>query len=288
MEDERKWEVTLLPFNIDYYKPKSIEEAVELFFLLKRDHKRALYYSGGTEILTLGRLNLLHFDAVIDIKTVKECLVFDFYQNRLVSGAALPLTLIEEKNLFPLLSAVAKGVADHTARNKITLGGNICGQIFYREAVLPFLLCDSDVVIAGENGIETRSIHSIFNGEFQLAEGQFVIQLLTEQAYTSMPFVSLKKRQQWETGYPLLTVSSIKVENRLRFAFSGVCPYPFRSKEMEDALNQTNMSLENRIQQALESLPDHVLDDIEGSREYRLFVLKNTLEDIILELEGKK
>ncbi|MGG0717212.1 FAD binding domain-containing protein [Robertmurraya massiliosenegalensis] len=278
----------MLPFNIEYYKPKSIEEAVEIFFLLKRDHKRALYYSGGTEILTLGRLNLLHFDAVIDIKSVKECLVFDFYQNRLVSGAALPLTLIEEMNLFPLLSTVAKGVADHTARNKITIGGNLCGQIFYREAVLPFLLCDSDVVIAGENGIETRSIHEVFNGTFQLEEGQFVIQLLTEQAYTTMPFASLKKRQQWETGYPLLTVSSIKVENRHRFAFSGLCPFPFRSAEMEDALNQTNIPLENRIQQALESIPDQVLDDIEGSREYRLFVLRNTLEEIITELEGEK
>lgn len=164
-----------------------------MFLFVKKENKRAIYYSGGTEILTLGRLNLLQMDAVIDIKSISECLEFNFEHNQLIAGAALSLTYIEERNYFPLLSTVAKEVADHTARNKITLGGNVCGQIFYREAVLPFLLCDSNVVIAGEGGKETASIHQIFNGAFQLEEGQFLIQLLTDQEYITMPFASLKK-----------------------------------------------------------------------------------------------
>jgi CO/xanthine dehydrogenase FAD-binding subunit len=279
--------MNVLAFDLEYFKPKTIEEAIECFFLLKKENKRVIYYSGGTEILTLGRLNLLQMDAVIDIKAISECLEFNFKHNQLAAGAALSLTRIEEGNYFPLLSTVAKEVADHTARNKITLGGNICGQIFYREAVLPFLLCDSDVVIAGEDGKETVSIHQIFNGAFRLEEGQFLIQLLTDQKYITMPFVSLKKRQQWETGYPLITVSSIKADNRLRFAFSGLCSFPFRSTEMEDALNQANKPLHIRIQQAIDHIPAQVLDDIEGSREYRLFVLRNTLEEIVAELEGE-
>ncbi len=265
----------------------TIKEALELFYFLKANNKRPIYYAGGTEILTLGRLNLVETDALIDIKDLKECQLFEFNEDYLISGAALSLTYIEEKNLFPLLSKASMEIADHTARNKITLGGNICGQIFYREAVLPFLLCESQVVVAGYNGIEAYPIEQIFNQNLQLQDGQLLIQLLTDKKYINLPFISIKKRQQWDTGYPLLTIASIKSDNQLRFAFSGLCPFPFRSKQMEAELNNTNSSLEERIQKAIQLIPGEVLDDVEGSKEYRLFVLKNTIEEIILEMEGR-
>lgn len=274
----------MLPFDIEYYKPTNINEALEQFLFLEGQNKRPMYYSGGTEILTLGRLNMIQTGSLIDIKSIPETQVFTFDKNHLIIGTGLPLTFIEETNYFPLLTQVSMGIADHTARNKITLGGNLCGLIFYREAVLPFLLCDSQVVLAEKDGVVTIPIHLIFNKTFQLKEGQFLIQTVTEIEYTKLPFISIKKRQQWETGYPLLTVASVKVDNRLRFAFSGLCPFPFRSKEMETELNNTSFGLEERINNALRYLPDQVLDDIEGSREYRIIVLRNTLKEIILKL----
>ncbi|WP_462412634.1 FAD binding domain-containing protein [Neobacillus sp. Marseille-QA0830] len=277
----------MLSADIEYYRPATIKEATDLFFSLKGEKKHPIYYSGGTEILTLGRLGLVQTGALIDIKAIRECLPLEFDGNYLLTGAALPLTFIEDANLFPLLSATSMGIADHTARNKITLGGNLCGQIFYREAVLPFLLCDSLVALAGPNGAEQLPIQQIFNQTFHLAQGQFITQLLTERKYINLPFVSIKKRQQWETGYPLLTVAAIKVENQLRFAFSGLCPFPFRSKELEDELNSAGLSLPERIKRAIGHIPGPVLHDVEGSSEYRLFVLENTLHEIIVEWGGR-
>ncbi|WP_178076322.1 FAD binding domain-containing protein, partial [Pseudomonas sp. 2822-15] len=80
---------------------------------------------------------------------------------------------------FPLLTKTSKDVADHTARTKITLGGNICGNIFYREVVLPFLLTDSQVIIAGPKGYRTESINHIFNQVLQLERGEFLVQIVT-------------------------------------------------------------------------------------------------------------
>lgn len=278
----------MLSGNIEYYKPATMKEAVELFFALSDENKQPLYYSGGTEILTLGRLNMIKTRALIDIKGLEECHSFEVTDNFLITGAALPLTFIEEKNLFPLLSKTSMGIADHTARNKITLGGNLCGKIFYREAVLPFLLCESKVIVVGnEGGDSAIPIDEIFNHSFQLKEGQFLVQLQTEKKYINLPFKSIKIRQQWETGYPLLTIATIKIENELRFAFSGLCRFPFRSKEMEVVINQTGLPIDERIARALEYLPAPILNDIEGSKEYRLFVLKNTLRKIIVEMEGK-
>lgn len=277
----------MLSVDLEYYRPSTIQEALEQFLSLKRENKLPIYYTGGTEIITLGRINLIQTKAIIDIKSIKECLAYEVSQDSLIIGSALPLTYIEDKNLFPLLTQTSIGIADHTARNKITLGGNLCGQIFYREAVLPFLLCESQVVIAGMKGIQIVPIKNIFNQTLQLEEGQFLVQLLTDNKYLYLPHVSIKKRQQWETGYPLLTIASIKVDGQLRFAFSGLCPFPFRSERMEDEINNPKFTLEERINKSLEYIPGPVLTDIEGSKEYRLFVLKNTLKEIILGMEGK-
>ena len=169
----------------------------------------------------------------------------------MITGAANTLTNIEEVNLFPLLSKTVSEIADRTARNKITAGGNICGQIFYREAVLPFLLTDSQMVIAGSKGMKTVSINEIFNQRLLLERGEFLVQIKTDKSYLNQPFVSIKKRRQWNTGYPLITVAALKVNGMIRIAISGLTTYPFRSTQMEERLNNRGSSLDQRIDQAV-------------------------------------
>ena len=278
----------MLPFNFDYYKPESIKEALELYQTLKVQGKTPLYYGGGTEIITLGRLNLVNADAVIDLKGIRECQIFEVRNDELIIGSAVSLSVFEEKELFPLLTDTSKEVADYTSRNKITIGGNICGNIFYRESVLPFLLADSAVLIAGPKGIRKLLLSEIFHKELHLEEGEFLVQIITEKEYLHTPHLSIKKRKQWDTGYPLLTVASLKKNGYLRFAFSGLCPYPFRSIPMEKILNDQKLSFKDRVLASFEHLPNPILNDIEGSNEYRLFVLENTLSAILSCLGGEE
>lgn len=276
----------MISYDFDYYKPTSIKEATELYHRLVSEGRKPTYFSGGTEILTLGRLNLVYTDAVIDIKEIPECKKWGFEKSELIAGAALPLSVLEDEPRFPLLMQTASEVADYTSRNKITLGGNICGQIFYREAVLPFLLSESDVLVAGRTGVRRVPIRTMFQQELALESGEFLVQIITEKTYVDAPFLSVKKRQQWETGYPLITVASLKKDGFLRFAFSGVCAFPFRSDEMERVLNDTTMNYENRVLRSFHYLPKPILNDMEGSAEYRLFVLKNTLVDFLEHFES--
>lgn len=274
----------MLPFDFDYYKPSTLKEAVDLFQYLKQQGKKPMIISGGTELITLGRIDLVYTEAVIDLKEIPEANVMKFDGDYLVLGSTLSLTQIEEGNLFPLLTEIAREIADHTARGKITLGGNICARIFYREAVLPFLLSDSQVVIVGREGVKVVPINEIFKEQLLLNDGEFLIQLATEQKYINAPFYACKRRQQLDTGYPLITVASLKIDNEIRVALSGLCPFPFRSKQLEEALNEGSISIEERVDQALSTLPAFILDDIEGSSEYRLFVLRNQLLDVLAAL----
>ena len=273
--------------NFEYFKPKTIQEAVNLYHMLSMQNKNPLYYSGGTEIITLGRLNLVDPDAVIDIKGINECKAIYYRDDYLVIGAGVSLTEVEDVHAFPLLSKTVREIADRTSRNKITLGGNICGQIFYREAILPLLITDSLVGIASVSGVKYLPLSEAFNKEILLQEGEFVFQILIDRSYLTMPYVSVKKRQQWDIGYPLITVSGVKKDQEIRVAISGLCPFPFRSAEMEREMNNMQIPVEARVNNALKYVPEPVLDDVEGSREYRLFVLKNTLLDTLTELEGE-
>ncbi|MFL6555677.1 MAG: FAD binding domain-containing protein [Bacillus sp. (in: firmicutes)] len=278
----------MLPFDFDYYKPATLKEAVDLYQYLDQGGKKPMFFSGGTELITLGRIDLAYTEAVIDLKDIPECKIMKVSGDHLLLGSTLSLTNIEEANLFPLLTKTVSEVADHTARVKISLGGNICARIFYRESVLPFLLSDSRVLIVGPDGKRMVPINEIFQEQLQLNKGEFLVQLATETRFITAPFISIKRRQQWETGYPLITIAALKLGQQIRVAISGLCPFPFRSIEMESALNKRELPVDSRIDEAFAKLPKPILDDVEGSAQYRRFVLRNLLLDVVATLDKSR
>lgn len=276
----------MISFDFEYYKPATIEEATQLFQSLDKQSKKPIYFSGGTEVITLGRMNKIITDAVIDIKAIPECQVVKDGEDKLFIGAALSLTDIIDMQKSPFLSETISHIADNTARNKITLGGNICANIFYREAILPLLLTESDVTIASPTGLTQYSIMERFNQKLQLEKGEFLVQIATKQSEIQRPFVNFKKRRQWDVGYPLITTAALKKHGKIKVAFSGLCAFPFRNEQMEENFNNLLLCKEERIEQAINHIPAPVLDDVHGSAEYRMFVLKNTLFDVINAFEG--
>ncbi|OIJ19417.1 xanthine dehydrogenase [Anaerobacillus alkalidiazotrophicus] len=276
----------MISYDFEYHKPISIEEAIDLFHTLDEQGKKPVYFSGGTEIITFGRENKIVTGAVIDIKAIPDCLIVKNDEHLLTIGAAQSLTKIREMQLFPFLSKTIVEIADQTARNKITLGGNICANIRYRETVLPLLLTNSKVVIASKDGLKEQQINKVFDKTLQLEKGEFLVQVITEQSEIALPFRSVKKRRQWDVGYPLITTAAIKRQDRIEVAFSGLCSFPFRNKNVEDSLNNRKLSKESRIEEAIHSIPAPILDDVHGSSEYRQFVLRNTLYDVLDALEG--
>lgn len=236
-------------------------------------------------MITLGRLNQVYTDAVIDIKGIPECHVFQVDERICLIGAAVTLTELSRSLHFRLLAETAGRIADHTTRNKITFGGNLCGEIIYKEAVLPLLLADSDVIIAGPDGLKEAGINEIFYRKMQLKPGECVFQIRTASRFLHYPYYSVKKRKLEEIDYPLVTLAALKVNENLRVAVSGVCDFPFRSREMEAALNQEGTSLREKIEIAMQSLPAPVLNDAQGSAEFRKFMFAETLNEAVTYLE---
>ena len=264
----------MIAYEAEYYKPATIEEATDLFYTLNKEGKKPVYYSGGTEIITLGRTNRLISGALIDITSIKKCHVSEIDQDEIRLGAALSLTKVIETDFFPLLTQTITQIADHTARNKITLGGNICGNIHYREAVLPFLLTDSQVVIASKSELKEYPFQSLFNKKLRLSNEELLVQIKVKRSEVDLPFMTIKKRRHWGVGYPLITASAVKKNEQLKIAFSGLCNFPFSNAEIDKIMNDESLTGEERAEEVIKSVPAPVLNDVHGSSEYRKFVLE--------------
>ncbi len=286
--ESKDWEGTMITFDFGYYKPDTIVEAIKVYKELTGHGKKVIYYAGGTEIITMARVNQIRFDAVIDIKGIPECNVLEFQGDKLIIGAAISLTKISDSGLFPLLGAVCRRAADHTARDKITLGGNICGKTSYKEAILPLLVSESEVMISGESNMKKSTLAKIFRNELMLKSGEFLVQAAIDKSYTAMPYDNIKKTRQEKMGYPLITVAAVMADKQIKIAFSGVCSFPFRTREIEDELNNRTISLEERINNTMKHLPAPLLGDMLGSAGYRDFVMRNVLSETCEKLGGLK
>lgn len=277
----------MIPFDFEYYKPETVEEAAKIYSDLNSEGKKPLYYGGGTEIISMARAFNVYTEAVIDIKGIPECNVQELKDNKLIIGAAVTLTQIAEANLFPLLGLTVQRIADHTIQDKITLGGNVAGTIIYREAVLPLLISNSEVVIANLNGLKRVSLMDIFEKRIRLNSGDLIVNVAIDSHFLSLPYVHSKKTKSDKIDYPLITLVALKDNNRINIAFSGVCSYPFRSFLIEDYLNDTNILNNIRVNDIINNIPDLVLNDLAGSAEYRKFMLQKMLLEVLWKLEER-
>ena len=94
----------MIPFDFEYYKPETIEDATNLFCELDRLGKKPIYYGGGTEFISMARMHNIYTEAVIDIKGIPECNVYGLDKNQLIIGSAVTLTNIAGLNLFLYLA----------------------------------------------------------------------------------------------------------------------------------------------------------------------------------------
>jgi CO/xanthine dehydrogenase FAD-binding subunit len=276
----------MIPFNFIYYRPDTLGEAVETYTQLAREGKKPVYYAGGSEIISMCRAGAIEPDAVIDIKNIPDCMILAKDEKKLHIGAACTLSQIKESKLSPLLGHAAGRIADHTNQCRITLGGNLCGSIIYRETSLPLLVADADITIFGPAGERTVAFSSVFNGRIHMAPAEMIVKVHISEWAMKAKYFHIKKTACEKIDYPLVSVTAIIKDGRLLVALSGVCSYPFRGRSMEAVLNDRNREICDRAEMAATLLPEPAHSDPEASGEYRAFALRNTFVEILEALEN--
>lgn len=271
----------MIPFDFEYYRPDTIEEALGAHRQLLTEGKDPVYYGGGSELISMARVDSRTFGAVIDLKRIPECGRMEYHGRDLFLGSALTLSAIIEADYFPLLSKTAGRIADHTMQCKITLGGNLAASIIYRETALPLLLAGARAICAGPEGLRECAFEALFQSRPRLLEGEFLVGVSVDQSFFELPYCHMKKTRNEKIDYPLLTAACLKKDGRLRIGFSGLTDGPFRDKRLEEILNDSRLSFAQRADGLVEAASGCIRSDLSGSAEYRKFVLRETVLNIL-------
>jgi len=267
----------MIPFDFDYYKPETINEAVNIYDGIVKQGKTPYYYGGGTEIISMSRVNNLRPDAVIDIKAIKELKQLEIKDGTLIIGAGVELNKITESGYFPLLGDTVKRIADHTNQCKITIGGNINGTIIYRESVMPLLLSDAEVDIADENGIYTEQLMNVFKEKINMKKNALIVRFKVDTKFLNAPHFHHKKTKIEKIDYPVITVTALKYQKKYRMAFSGLINYPIRSLMVEKIINDKGFNYNKDFERILNALPERLLSSVEAGEKFRIFALKELI-----------
>lgn len=275
----------MIPFDFDYYKPQSVGEAVRIMQSLKGEGKNAYYYAGGTELLTNFRKGKAKTDAVIDVKGIAELTELKEENGIHVIGAAMSLNqIVREVNCMPL-RAVFDKIADHTTRNALTLGGNLCGRLTYKEAVLPLLALEASVVIAGPDGVYEKSLKEVFDKRMKLASEELLVQVKVR--LKDICYFNLRETEGTDTDYPILHLFASLGDEALFVGLSGYSSLPvyetFKDRQIIDGI------LAGKMDAALH-LHAHFEDDARAcqraSASYRNHLLKCAFEDMVSSMKG--
>ncbi|MET3574489.1 FAD binding domain-containing protein [Bhargavaea ullalensis] len=275
----------MIGFNFDYHRPGTPEEALSCFRESTGQGLQTVFYSGGTEFLTHARTGEISAGAVIDIKDIPECRELQWDGEILMIGAALTLNELAGSGEYPLLALAAKGVADHTSRNKITIGGNVNSRLPYREALLPLLLADAAAKVAGPEGERTLPLSELVGQGGRLPSGELLLQILVSRRAVERPHFFRKKTRMTKVGYPLVSLAADREGSRISGAFSGLCGQPFRLAQVDEVLSDKSLTPEAQAAEIRSLLPTAVTADQYASAEYRLFVLGRMLHELAEEWE---
>ncbi len=275
----------MIPFNFDYYKPNTLAEAINLYAELDSIGKSPIYYGGGTEFISMARVHNVYTEAVIDIKDIPECNIHVLKNNKLTIGSAITLTDIAIENYFPLLSLAVKRIADHTIQDKITLGGNLAGTIIYKESILPLMVANANIVLVGINGSRTIPIMDVFFKKMKISNDELIVQAIIDEKYLTLSSIHVKRTRNEKIDYPLITLVALVEQGKINIAFSGLCDFPFRSKLLEDILNDKSLPKDERINMLIQNIPYKILDNLEGSSEYRKFMLHTMIDETLENLQ---
>ncbi|MBN1837853.1 MAG: FAD binding domain-containing protein [Spirochaetales bacterium] len=269
----------MIPGTVEILRPDSLEEAAAAFAEARAGGRDPHFYAGGTEILSMARRGQIQPEVLIDLKGIPQCRELGPEGGELVFGSALCLNEIVEAGHFPLLCSAAGRVADHTVRNRLSLGGNIAGRLPYRETVLALLVAEAEAELYGPEGLRRVPLLQGFSRQLKLAPGQFLVRVRVPAEAAAARWFHGRRERGTRVDYPLVTVCLLAGPTGPRLAVAGACGYPLRPHELEGALRDPADQPDALARAVGSGLRERIKGDFRASAEYRAFLLESLLRE---------
>ena len=275
--------------------PPSLGEALDA---LARDNGAWKPFAGGTDLMVLLEAGKLPHQNYVNIWSLKELRGIEVNDDFVTLGALTTYTEVQEHPVlraeFPMLCQAAKETGGIAIQNRGTLGGNIVNASPAADSPPALLAYDAELEFASKRG-ERKTPYSKFHTGYKqmdIAPDELLCAIRLPRATEPLRHYYRKvgTRKAQAISKVCFAGAAQTLENRIarvRIALGSVAPIPVRCHRTEQALENkllTNEAIENALQTlAAEIAP---IDDVRSTRNYRLRVSLNLLQDFLLELKA--
>jgi CO/xanthine dehydrogenase FAD-binding subunit len=265
---------------LDYHRPRSLEEAVELLSTLGDD---ATILAGGTDLIPQLRRAGARPRAIVDIGQLTALRAVDLTDNRLRIGALATHEALATSdavlNTAPELAAACRAIAAPPVRNRGTIGGNLANASPAADTAPPLLALDAKLHLASGRGKREVAIADFFvgPGETRLQRGELITAVSIEPpaAPSASVFLKYGKRNALAIAVVSVAVRVTLADDRVhvsdvRIALGSVAPTPMRAHDAERLLCGTKGE-PGQIAQAAKRAAEATqpITDIRATADYR-------------------
>ena len=195
--------------KLDYFKPKTLEEAL---FLLERYGNKAKLIAGGTDVIVMIKQKAMAPDVLISLQGVPGLDKIQYNGSLsigpMVTHRTMEMSEIIKKNFSALADAVDY-LGSVQIRNVATIGGNICTAAPSADTATPLLALGAQVKVKGVKEEKTLPIEEFFKGpgETVLKTGEMVKEIWIPKLLPNTGSAYYKLQRRLALDLPILGVS---------------------------------------------------------------------------------
>jgi CO/xanthine dehydrogenase FAD-binding subunit len=279
--------------SFELVSPASLDQALEV---LGRDHGRWKPFAGGTDLMVLLEAGKLAHQHYVNIWNLKELRGIEVTAQSVTLGALTTYTEIQDQPVlreeFPMLCQAAKETGGIAIQNRGTLGGNIVNASPAADSPPALLAYDAELELISKSGPRKIPYSEFHHGykQMDIHPDELLRAINLPRATKGLTHYYRKvgtRKAQAISKICFAAVGAVENEkfNRVRISLGSVAPVPLRCSGTENGINGQPLNRET-ITAAQESLADEIspIEDLRSTRDYRLQVSLNLLEDFLCSL----
>lgn len=278
------------------YQLISPAELSEALALMAREPGAWKPFAGGTDLMVLLEAGKLPHKNYLNIWNLAELRGIGVTDKHITLGALTTYTEVQSDPVlleeFPMLCQAASETGGLAIQNRGTLGGNIVNASPAADSPPALLAYDAELELTSVNGVRWLPYHGFHTGYKQIMmrpdELLTRIRLPRTTKGWNQYYRKVGTRKAQAISKVCLAATARMDEEivaEIRIALGSIAPVPLRCLKTEESLRRTaldqNMIEKAKIELAREITP---IDDIRSTRNYRLKVSVNLLEDFLRQL----
>jgi CO/xanthine dehydrogenase FAD-binding subunit len=279
--------------SYELISPASLGEALDV---LARNDDNWQPFAGGTDLMVLLEAGKLPHKNYVNIWNLAELRGIEVTDAQVTLGALTTYTEVQEHNVlreeFPILCQAAKETGGIAIQNRGTLGGNIVNASPAADSPPALLAYDAELEFVSREGsrrIPYNKFHSGYK-QMDLKPGELLrgIRLPRPAQPLTHYYRKVGTRKAQAISKTCFAAVGRVADDRIvevRIALGSVAPIPLRCVQTESQLRDKTIDADSlaaaRAALAAEISP---VDDLRSTRNYRLRVSLNLLEDFLQSL----